>query len=240
MIHDTPFFRIYWGNGSDGITASMYKGGLATALLDHPSFARLKQVFTLQDAIFLNQVHGTQGYVIQKDNVPKPFMLDGDYLITNTPGIALGVMTGDCLPVIFFDPRTLSIAIIHAGWRGSLEKVLACALEDFEKNFKVQRKNIKIFFGPSARACCYEVQAEFKNNLDHCAYSDKVLLNRGDTLYFDLPEFNCLLLAELGISRGSIFDQYNKCTICNEGFCSNRRQSANTEKPRQMTVVCLK
>lgn len=238
MIHDAPFFRIYWGNATDGIFPDIYKGGITKPLLEHPRFAPLKRLLAVDDLIFLNQVHGISGAAIEKHASLISFTKEGDYLVTDEPGIALGVMTADCLPVVIFDSRTAAVAIVHAGWRGATQKILAHVLAAMHKRYGTKNEYLKIFFGPCARVCCYEVAQDFKTNLDNCTYSDEVLITRGKNLYFDLPAFNRLQLEELGIKVGAIQDQYNKCTICNEGFFSYRRQGKNAG--RQMTVVCVK
>ena len=98
--------------------------------------------------------------------------------------------------------------------------------------------SIKVFFGPSAKSCCYQVGTEVLTELEQFSFSNQALLRHADGWYFDVPLFNKILLQENGVKKEAFHLQYNLCTMCDDSFCSSRRSKRAPE--RQMTVVALK
>ena len=241
LLHNPPNFGIYFGGVKDDLHPEEYLSlPPQTNLLEYPLFTHLKKTMRLDDLVFLRQTHGIQGRVVAKDNFKSivPFKGEGDYLMTQMQHVGLGVMTADCLPVVFYDTRHNAIAIAHAGWKGSAAGIAKTVFEQMQKEFGTQLDYIKIFFGPSAKSCCYEVNAVFAKELEAYPFAQEVFIEQGNKLFFDLPKFNRLLLESIGVRKGSFRFQYNLCTICDETFFSHRRQG--TSSGRQMTVVSLK
>ena len=83
-----------------------------------------------------------------------------DALVTRTPGIGLGVLTADCGPVLFADPRARVIGAAHAGWKGALTGVTARTLEVMEEQ-GARRADITAVIGPMISQAAYEVGPEF-------------------------------------------------------------------------------
>jgi YfiH family protein len=84
----------------------------------------------------------------------------GDAMVTQVPGLALGVTTADCGPVLFADPKARVIGAAHAGWKGALTGVLEATIEAMEK-LGADRTDIVAAIGPLIRQPSYEVGAEF-------------------------------------------------------------------------------
>lgn len=84
----------------------------------------------------------------------------GDALLTNQPGILLSVRVADCVPILVADPRRRAIAAVHAGWRGSLERIVEKAVGEMHRVFESDPADLLAAIGPSIRACCYEVGPE--------------------------------------------------------------------------------
>lgn len=241
LLHNSPLFRIYFGDASDNLFSSYYlKLPEKTTLLAESSFAHLKKVMQLDDLVFLRQHHSTDGFLIAPENRTSinSFITPGDFLITQVPQVGLGIMSGDCLPIVFFDMVNAVIAIVHAGWRGSLAGVAQKVAFTMQQEYGTQFEHVRVFFGPSAKVCCYEVNDEFMANLDTCSYTHQVVQQYTGKLYFDLPLFNKLQLEDVGIRKEAFRLDYNSCTIENDTFFSHRRQGA--QAGRQMTVVCVK
>ena len=74
--------------------------------------------------------------------------------------------------------------------------------------------------------------------LEQFSFIDEVLVRRSNSWYFDVPQFNRILLQESGVKKEAFHVQYNLCTMCDDSFCSSRRSKRAPE--RQMTVVALK
>jgi copper oxidase (laccase) domain-containing protein len=107
-----------------------------------------------------------------------------------------------------------------------------------EQQCGTQLSAVKVFFGPSAKVCCYEVKSDFEKHLESFQDKDKVLLRRREKWYLDLPLLNTLQLKAYGLKNEAFHTTYNMCTIGNEAFCSYRRQGSQAE--RQLTIVALK
>ncbi|HEV7858658.1 MAG TPA: peptidoglycan editing factor PgeF [Pyrinomonadaceae bacterium] len=86
-----------------------------------------------------------------------------DALITDTQRILLGVKTADCVPVLLCDKRTGACAAIHAGWRGTLARIVSKTLESMREEYGTNAKDVRAAIGPAAGACCYEVGPEVIN-----------------------------------------------------------------------------
>lgn len=241
LLHNAPLLTIYFGDDEDKLDPQEYLHLPADQnILTIPPFSKLKKLMGFESLIFLKQTHSADGMMITKENAQEiiPFTHEGDFLITKAHKVGLGVMTADCLPIVLFDRHNNAAAIIHAGWRGSVEKIAVKTVEHMQQLYKTDPTRLQVFFGPSAKACCYQVDDTFAEKLDNFPYADKVLSRVGDQLMFDLPEFNRKQLRGIGVKRESFHMQYNICTICDKSFCSYRRQG--DKACRQMTVVSLK
>ena len=126
------------------------------------------------------QVHGTTALVV---NEPWPAgeRPKADAMVTATPGIALGVLTADCAPVLFADEQARVVAAAHAGWRGALSGVVEAAIEAME-GLGAKRERILAAVGPCIGPDAYEVGPEFKAQfLDRDSESAR---------FFTLPNMN--------------------------------------------------
>ena len=164
MIHRVPHFSIYFGDAQDNINKATDFKSSDQSLLRLEKFEHLSS-YGLQELAFLNQTHSTYGMIIEKE-IPA-FNIEGDFLITNQKNIGIGVMTGDCLPIIFYDQKNNVIGIAHAGWKGSVAGVAQKTIAAMHDAFDTQASDLQIFFGPSARECCYEVQEDFVRNFEN-------------------------------------------------------------------------
>ncbi len=177
--------------------------------------------------VLQNQVHGVHGrYLDAHAEFAKPasvFETEGDFLITNQPGVAIGVLTADCLPIILFDKRNKVVAAIHAGWKSALAGITTKAIEHMLKKQVFTPADLQVYFGACAKKCCYEVKADFIDKLSEFPWKDQVVIRRDDKMFFDLALFNKLHLIDLGIDPRNINMNFNECTMCNTKYHSNRR-----------------
>jgi len=241
LIHSHPLFRIYFGDSKDELFAKDYASlPKDKKIYELEQFSRLKKLIQVETLIFLHQMHGAQGLVVdsmEQAKKIKSFTINGDYIVTNVKRVGIGVMTADCLPIVFFDKRNQALGIAHAGWRGSAKQIAAKVIGSMQESFGSQVDDLMIIIGPSAKVCCYKVSDSFIENIEDFEFLDRVLQRRSDGLYFDLPMFNVAILEELGVKRESIQLKYNDCTMCGQLFFSYRRDGK--EGGRQMTVACL-
>lgn len=242
IIHNDSRFAIYFGDVRDQfVPAQFYNLEHVNKLFEHEPFTQVKKHLKLHDIVFLKQVHDKDGFIItNKEQLAdlKPFSHEGDFLVTSLQSVGLGIATADCLPIILYDSFSNCIALVHAGWRGSLKKIAQRALECMINQCGARLESIKVFFGPSAKSCCYQVGSELLAELEQFSHTDQVLLKHDDGWYFDMPQFNRILLQESGLKKNAFYMHYNMCTICDDSFCSYRRSKGAPE--RQMTVIALK
>ncbi len=85
---------------------------------------------------------------------------DGDALIENTPGCSVAVKSADCVPILLVDERHRAVAAVHAGWRGTLQKIVQKAVAVMVARFASDIADLHAAIGPAIGACCYEVGAE--------------------------------------------------------------------------------
>ncbi len=84
----------------------------------------------------------------------------GDASATNRPGLLLGVQTADCVPILLVDPKKRAIAAVHAGWRGTLQRIVVKAIGQMQMHFGSKPTDLLAAIGPSIGCCCYEVGTE--------------------------------------------------------------------------------
>ena len=113
--------------------------------------------------VTLRQIHSD---IIQcVGDVPEK-ILAGDGLITRTPGIVLAVLTADCLPVILVDTKRRAVGVFHAGWRGTLKRIVEKAVGEMRRCLGTQARDIKAAIGSGIHGCCYEVGAEVRQQFE--------------------------------------------------------------------------
>ena len=240
-LYQDNIITIYFGDSSDQLfmNDNTYDNFQKTSeLLAIAPFSCLRDTMHIEHFMFPRQVHGTSGFVVDATSISaiKPFSIQGDYIITNRPGIGIGVLTADCLPILLHDTVNQSIAIIHAGWRGSVAGIAIKALEHMSAAFGTAPTNVRVFFGPAAGQCCYSVGQELIEAIK--PDQEQVLAARNNQVYFDLAGYNQLLLQKAGVPTSALYMDYAQCTICHDQFYSYRRQ--NKLAGRQMTVACIK
>ncbi len=105
----------------------------------------------------LRQIHSDVIYVLHDPPKEPP---RGDALVTSVPGLILGVQTADCVPILLADTKRRIVAAIHAGWRGTLKRIVMKTVGRMQMVFGSQPKDIVAALGPSIAGCCYEVGPE--------------------------------------------------------------------------------
>ncbi len=245
IIHSAPQYQIYFGDAKDQMFPDEYQNWNNSNILSRLPIQPIAQRLHLGALFFLHQVHGANGMVISPTNIDavRPLKYDGDFLITQELNVGIGVLTADCLPVIIYDRKKHVIGIAHAGWRGAALGVVIEMINRMKQEYAVSPSDFTIFFGPSAKQCCYQVDSQFEVHFETYPYAQKALLANGNALFFDLPFFIELQLLREGVAQDAIRKEYNSCTICDTRFHSHRRGVRHGDPTivgRQMTVVTIK
>jgi len=126
----------------------------------------------------------------------------GDALVENTPGSVVAIKTADCIPLLLVDERNRAVAAVHAGWRGTVARIAAKALEQMRDRFGTHPHDLHAAIGPGIGQCCYEVGHEVMEQFGR--------QGRG---YLDLVEENSRQLEQTGVTRDRIYAS-NLCTMC--------------------------
>ncbi len=178
-------------------------------------------------------------------NVTEPWsaahMPEGDALVTKRTGIALGILTADCAPVLLADKQARVIGAAHAGWRGALGGVIENTLLEMER-LGAQRRNVCAAVGPCIGPDSYEVEDSFSDyflaeDRENVAFFKKA--EKEKHMMFDLPSYVVQKLKCAGLENisPSPADTYKE----EETFFSYRRSSLAGEKDtgRQISVIVL-
>lgn len=109
----------------------------------------------------LNQVHGKDVFVLRDASAPGGGCVpDGDAIVTSLGGVGIGVSTADCVPVLLTDDRGTVAAAVHAGWRGTVLRILDSVLEKINEEYGIRPSELNAVIGPSVGKCCYEVRED--------------------------------------------------------------------------------
>ncbi|WFU42551.1 peptidoglycan editing factor PgeF [Bradyrhizobium sp. CB82] len=177
--------------------------------------------------ISLHQIHSPDALVADGawPSGPRP---KGDALVTRTPGLALGISTADCGPVLFVDPNARVIGGAHAGWKGALTGVLESTILAMEK-LGAERGRIIAAIGPLIRQQSYEVGNEFVARFIEADADNAVFfipsVREGHAM-FDLAGFIRMRLEAAGIL---MIDDLGLDTYADERFFSYRRSVHRNE-----------
>jgi hypothetical protein len=107
--------------------------------------------------VILKQFHSD---VIQVFDTAPSEPCKGDASITNRPGLLLAIQTADCVPILLVDPKKRAIAAIHAGWRGTLARIVTKTIGLMQMHYATNPRDLLAAIGPSIGPCCYEVGTE--------------------------------------------------------------------------------
>ena len=118
----------------------------------------------------MHQVHDVKVAVVDRADI-SPQELDGyDAMITNLPGVAIGVRTADCIPVLLYDPVRTAAAAIHSGWRGTVFKIIGKTVSKMQSAYASQPSDILAFIGPGICVDCFQVGEEVALNFKEAGF----------------------------------------------------------------------
>lgn len=200
-----------------------------------------------QPIVTLDQTHSANiaivdDIVIQtvKKNDQQEF--PGDAIISEDDHFLAGVKTADCLPLLVGDPLTGAFAAIHAGWKGTLERITEKTIEMLRENFGTKPENCLAAMGPSACGGCYEVGADvaepFRKSF---SFGDDLLSpsQNPSKFFLDVKLANAMQLLAAGLSPNNIFGA-DECTMHeNELFFSHRLEGKTPDAKvgRMLSVI---
>lgn len=244
VLSEIPFIRHGFstrlGGVSKGIFATMNLGHDSGADIDDPAnvlenYKRIaKSIGVNPDTIVISQqVHKTNIRLVDEKDCGKGLLRERDYteidgLITNIPNVTLVTKYADCVPLYFVDPVRRAIGLTHSGWRGTVKKIGKITVEEMQKNFGSDPKDLIAVIGPSICGECYEVGEEVANeftNAFHLEGDNDIIIPRENGKYLcDLWAANQSVLSEAGLTPDHI-NVSGVCTSCNPDLLFSHRKT---------------
>jgi polyphenol oxidase len=186
--------------------------------------------------VSLRQIHSD--LIHRVDRMPAQ-PLAGDGMVTDTPELLLAVQTADCLPIILVDRKRRAVGVFHAGWRGTVKRIVEKGVGEMRKYFKSDPRDLVAAIGPGVQGCCYEVGGEVRTKFEmQFAYASSLFREVKESdpvrekypmlfltarapghselpmkLFLDLVEANRRQLLDAGVLAKNI-DTTAPCTAC--------------------------
>lgn len=155
-----------------------------------------------------------------------------DALTTDARRVLLAVQTADCMPILLADQRTGAVAAVHAGWRGTLARIVARTIETMQRDFTVRPDDLHAALGPAISAPVFEVGPEVLDAFRAAfAYAEDAILDvrPSGKGHLDLNQINARQLLDCGVRVERIYDS-GLCTwMCNDLFFSYRRERGDLQ-----------
>jgi YfiH family protein len=197
----------------------------------------MKQVVGIHDGrvITMKQVHGDHLIEVKDRNIKEAGEADG--MLTREKDAFLGVLTADCVPILFVAPEQATAAVVHAGWRGTLAGIAAKMVRLFGSEHGVLPSTLEAALGPAIGSCCYEVQDDVSGALIQRwgRIAEPCIENRAGKTYVDLRRLNRSILEEARVPSKQIYE-IGPCTSCFPAeFFSYRREKKETG--RQISFI---
>lgn len=220
------FSTMRHGGASTGAYAEMninyYCGDAPQAIAENRRLLCSELGIADSQLLYPHQTHGCKVVEIDRELLALPSgeqqqRLDGvDAVVTRQRGICIGVSTADCIPIIIYDPRHHAVAAVHAGWRGTVGRIVQKAVAEMAARFGSEAGCMSAVIGPGISKKNFEVGWEVWQQFADAGFAmgeicDSAERNdRGSRPHIDLPQCNKLQLIEAGLSGHAV----TECGIC--------------------------
>lgn len=219
------------GGASSGVYSGLNCGAGSSDQAEMVAINRARVAETLDvspgDLALVHQVHSAR--VVTLDAVPNAPRPKADAMVTATPGLALGVLTADCQPVLLADPEAGVVGAAHAGWRGAKDGVLEATL-DAMVDLGATRAAIRVAIGPAISQRNYEVGPEFFDDftIDDPEATRFFAGGRDDRMMFDLPGYSLDRLRKAGVA---VAEWTRHCTYEDSDLFYSYRRATHRGEP---------
>jgi len=195
-----------------------------------------KMGFDPYKLVLANQTHSTTiGVCTAEDHMgfDSRNYPECDALITRDPGTALCVFTADCAPILLWDTVLGAVGAVHAGWRGTVSKLVCRTIRAMEKHYGSYPRDIHAAIGPSIGPCCFETDEDVPNALLRAfgpAAAPYIRRDSSGKYHPDLKGLNVLALSQIGVPSIEVLPD---CTKCKPQLYFSHRAYTQGEGPRQ-------
>jgi YfiH family protein len=236
LLSSVPGIRHAFFTRAGGVSGGIYaglNGGIGSKdAPDHVQENRRRMAAALdvppEKLLTLYQIHSPD-VIVATEPWQSSVRPKGDAMVTKVPGIALGVTSADCGPVLMVDPKARVIGAAHAGWKGALGGVLESTIDAMEQQ-GASRDDIVVGLGPMLRQRNYEVGMEFVERFEQASADNARFFasaSRNGHAMFDLPGYIHARLSAAGVL---MIDDIDLCTYADEdNFFSYRRATHRKE-----------
>jgi YfiH family protein len=191
--------------------------------------------------LVVNQIHEDRILLIDQEH-PKPSEnqpLQYDAILTDRPGLAIGIKTADCVPILMVDPVRRVIGAVHAGWKGTALGIAAKAVDALLSRYLSKPSDLIVAVGPAIGPCCYQVDEVVFESMSGQTGRDSLFRSCREKRKWmlDLPLANRLQLERAGIlSRNIVASGF--CTACRgDFFFSHRREKGKTGRHLNFIMI---
>jgi len=181
------------------------------------------QGLPLLKLVLARQVHGAR--ICRATALLPPSPPEADGLLTTTAGIAVGVTTADCVPVLLIAPPARLAVAVHAGWRGIIAGIVPEAIRAAAAHAAIPAAELRAAIGPAVGACCYQVGPEVRTAFEKRygrSFAAPAFTATGTRSYLDLRLFVRNQLEAGGVPPYAI-QILGPCTACDRSYASYRR-----------------
>ena len=190
---------------------------------------RITNCLTLDEGSIFDvwQVHGTNVVHAAKSRKLDQPHQKADAIITNKPNVTILMLFADCVPIMLYDPENNVAALVHAGWQGTVNRVVSETVKSMQKKYGCKPKNLIACIGPSICVDHYKIGKEVADEVRRVFKNpEQILLTKGQNLHLDLQTANRIILNKHGIKR---IQDSRICTACNTGdWYSHRAEKGKT------------
>jgi YfiH family protein len=190
----------------------------------------------------VSQVHSSLSVVAETGNaggntgVGAGLIPQADGILSDRAGLLLGIQTADCIPVLVADPVKRAVGAFHAGWRGTVERIVELGVARMREEYGSDPADLIAAIGPGIGACCYAVGDEVLTRFEaNFSYADSLFLRQDGALRLDLVEANRRQLLAAGL-RPEAIATVGGCTGCQPHLFFSHRASGG-HAGRMMAVA---
>ena len=156
--------------------------------------------------------HQVHDCVVRRIDGPQQGVIEGvDAVMTDVPQLCIGVSTADCIPVLLYDSTHRAVSAVHAGWRGTVLRIVQKAVETMRDTYGTAPADLQAVIGPGISLDSFEVGDEVYNQFLSAGFDMQPISRRDAKWHIDLPMCNHLQLVEAGVPADHI-QMTNICT----------------------------
>ncbi len=156
--------------------------------------------------------HQVHDCVVRRIDGPQQGVIEGvDAVMTDVPQLCIGVSTADCIPVLLYDSTHRAVSAVHAGWRGTVLRIVQKAVETMRDTYGTAPADLQAVIGPGISLDSFEVGDEVYDQFLSAGFDMQPISRRDAKWHIDLPMCNRLQLMEAGIPSNNI-QMTNICT----------------------------